>query len=194
MNTTEEAVNITFIEEELSFDLKAILKAFTLIPIIIVAIFSNLLVIVSVILYPKLRGINNYFLVSLAFADLLVACFAMTFNATQEIMGRWASSDWLSDPITISLTRWIFGSAVCNLWNSIDVHASTVSTLHLCAISFDRFYAIVKPFDYDHFMNTYSAMGMITAAWLCPAAISFVPIFLGWYTTQHHLEVTSNLQ
>ena len=104
-----------------------------------------------------------------------------------------APSDWLSDPITILLTRWIFGSAVCNLWNSIDVHASTVSTLHLCAISFDRFYAIVKPFDYDHFMNTYSAMGMITAAWLCPAAISFVPIFLGWYTTQHHLEVTSNL-
>ena len=42
----------------------------------------------SVILYPKLRGINNYFLVSLAAADLLVACFAMTFNATQEILGR----------------------------------------------------------------------------------------------------------
>ena len=83
----------------------------------------------------------------------------------------------------------MFGSAVCDLWNSIDVHASTVSTLHLCAISFDRFFAIVKPFDYDHFMNTYSAMGMITAAWLCPAAISFVPIFLGWYTTQQHLQV-----
>ena len=83
----------------------------------------------------------------------------------------------------------MFGSAVCDLWNSIDVHASTVSTLHLCAISFDRFFAIVKPFDYDHFMNTYSAMGMITAAWLCPAAISFVPIFLGWYTTHQHLEV-----
>ena len=80
----------------------------------------------------------------------------------------------------------MFGPAVCNLWNSIDVHASTVSTLHLCAISFDRFYAIVKPFDYDHFMNTYSAMGMIAAAWLCPAAISFVPIFLDWYTTQEH--------
>ena len=58
--------------------------------IIIVAIFSNLLVILSVVLYPKLRGINNYFLVSLAFADLLVACFAMTLNATQEISGRWA--------------------------------------------------------------------------------------------------------
>ena len=65
-----------------------IIKGIVLILIIIVAIFSNLLVIFSVILYPKLRGINNYFLVSLAFADLLVACFAMTFNATQEILGR----------------------------------------------------------------------------------------------------------
>lgn len=34
------------------------------------------------------RGINNYFLVSLALADLLVAAAAMTLNATQEISGR----------------------------------------------------------------------------------------------------------
>lgn len=158
-------------EEEYNFSVLHALKALVLILIIVVAIFSNLLVIFSVVLYRKLRGINNYFLVSLAFADLIVACFAMTFNATQEILGRW-----------------IFGPAVCDLWNSIDVHASTVSTLHLCAISFDRFYAIVKPFDYDHFMNTYSAMGMIAAAWLCPVFISFVPIFLGWYTTKEHLK------
>ena len=52
-----------------------------------------------------------------------------------------------------------------------------------------RFYAICKPFDYDHFMNTYSAMGMIAAAWLFPTFISFVPIFLGWYATEKHLEV-----
>jgi hypothetical protein len=32
--------------------------------------------------------VNNYFLVSLAFADLCVALFAMTFNATVEITGR----------------------------------------------------------------------------------------------------------
>ena len=88
MNNSEVHVNITYIEEEFILDFKSVVKALTLIPIIIVAIFSNLLVIASVILYPKLRGINNYFLVSLAFADLLVACFAMTFNATQEILGR----------------------------------------------------------------------------------------------------------
>ena len=74
--------------EEYNFTVLHALKALLLILIIVVAIFSNLLVIFSVVLYRKLRGINNYFLVSLAFADLLVACFAMTFNATQEILGR----------------------------------------------------------------------------------------------------------
>lgn len=75
-----------------NLDFTTIIKGIVLILVIVVAIFSNLLVIFSVILYPKLRGINNYFLVSLAFADLLVACFAMTFNATQEILGRWGKS------------------------------------------------------------------------------------------------------
>ena len=29
-----------------------------------------------------------------------------------------------------------------------------VSTLHLCCISVDRYFAIIKPFDYRHYMNT----------------------------------------
>ena len=65
-----------------------ILKCIVLVSIILLAIFSNLLVVISVFRYHKLRHINNYFLVSLAVADLMVACFAMTFNATVEITGK----------------------------------------------------------------------------------------------------------
>ena len=65
-----------------------IIKATILITIIVAAIFSNLLVVISVARYRKLRHINNYFLVSLAMADMLVACFAMVFNASVEITGR----------------------------------------------------------------------------------------------------------
>ena len=75
------------LEEELIWP--TVLKCIVLITIILLAIFSNLLVVVSVFRYHKLRHINNYFLVSLAVADLLVACFAMTFNATVEITGQW---------------------------------------------------------------------------------------------------------
>ena len=75
-------------EEDLQITLPYICKTCVFILIILMAILSNLLVIASVFLYRKLRGINNYFLVSLAFADLFVACFAMTFNASQQIFGR----------------------------------------------------------------------------------------------------------
>ena len=82
------STNFREAEEELEFTFLYVCEALLLITIILVAIFSNLLVIASVFLYRKLRGINNYFLVSLAFADLFVACFAMTFNASQQIFGR----------------------------------------------------------------------------------------------------------
>ncbi len=148
-----------------------VLKAIVLITIILVAIFSNLLVVISVMRYHKLRHINNYFLVSLAVADLLVACFAMTFNATVEITGRWN-----------------FGYHICDLWNSLDVHFSTVSTLHLCCISVDRYYAIVRPLKYTSYMTVKVASVMIGVAWTAPILISFLPIFLGWYTTAEHQE------
>lgn len=74
-----------------------VLKSVILITIIFLAIINNILVIISVVLYRKLRHVNNYFLVSLAFADLFVAIFAMTFNATLEISGIMLSSEalWL---------------------------------------------------------------------------------------------------
>ena len=75
--------------EELTLDtVMLILKSMTLITIILLAIINNSLVILSVIIFRKLRHVNNYFLVSLAFADLSVAIFAMTFNATVEITGE----------------------------------------------------------------------------------------------------------
>ena len=149
----------------------SVVKAIVLISIILLAIFSNLLVVLSVQRYHKLRHINNYFLVSLAVADLLVACFAMTFNATVEITGQWN-----------------FGYRICDLWNSLDVHFSTVSTLHLCCISVDRYYAIVRPLKYHSHMTVKVASIMIGVAWLSPILISFLPIFLGWYTTAEHEE------
>lgn len=89
--------------------------------IVVAALFGNLLVMVSVMRHRKLRVITNYFVVSLALADMLVAIFAMCFNASFEVTGRW-----------------LFGSFMCDVWNSMDVYFSTVSILHLCCISVDR--------------------------------------------------------
>lgn len=105
--------------------------------IIIAALFGNLLVIVSVMRHRKLRVITNYFVVSLALADMLVALCAMCFNASVEITGG----------------IWLFGQFMCDVWNSLDVYFSTASILHLCCISVDRYYAIVQPLDYPLIMT-----------------------------------------
>lgn len=99
--------------------------------------------------------ITNYFVVSLAMADMLVALCAMSFNASVEFAGRW-----------------IFGSFVCDLWNSFDVYFSTTSILHLCCISVDRYYAIVQPLDYPLIM-TYSRVSILLNKLLSSSSSSY---------------------
>nr|CAD7587149.1 unnamed protein product [Timema genevievae] len=59
--------------------LTIILKSSVMGFVIMAALFGNLLVIVSVMRHRKLRVITNYFVVSLALADMLVALCAMCF-------------------------------------------------------------------------------------------------------------------
>lgn len=84
------SVNMTLSDEEPEWTdvVLFIFKASVMGMIIIGAIFGNLLVIVSVMRHRKLRIITNYFVVSLAFADILVAIAVMTFNASQQLTGR----------------------------------------------------------------------------------------------------------
>lgn len=148
------------------------LKTTIMLLIIIAALFGNLLVIVSVMRHRKLRVITNYFVVSLALADMLVAIWAMCFNFSVEVSGG----------------VWIFGYFMCDVWNSLDVYFSTASILHLCCISVDRYYAIVQPLDYPLIMTNGRLVLMLTVVWFSPALLSFLPIFMGWYTTDEHLE------
>lgn len=165
--TIEESSTVQDWTDILTFVFKAGIMGF----IIIAAIFGNLLVIVSVMRHRKLRIITNYFVVSLAFADMLVAMVAMTFNASVQMTGHW-----------------MFGYFMCDVWNSLDVYFSTASILHLCCISVDRYYAIVKPLKYPINMTKRVVAIMLLNTWISPAIISFVPIFCGWYTTESHRE------
>lgn len=151
------------------------LKATIMGSIIIASILGNLLVIVSVMRHRKLRIITNYYVISLALADMLVAMFAMTFNASVQIYGEW-----------------LFGYFMCDVWNSLDVYFSTSSILHLCCISVDRYYAIVKPLKYTLTMTKKVVALMILNTWISPAIISFLPIFKGWYTTAENQRFRDN--
>ncbi|KAF7274530.1 hypothetical protein GWI33_012819 [Rhynchophorus ferrugineus] len=157
--------------EEIWNNFAHFLKATIMGSIIAASILGNLLVIVSVMRHRRLRVITNYYVVSLALADMLVAMFAMSFNFSVEVFGRW-----------------LFSYTLCDVWNSLDVYFSTVSILHLCDISIDRYYAICKPLKYSLHMTKKVVALMLINSWVSPAFLSFLPIFMGWYTTDAHQE------
>ncbi|CAB3223039.1 unnamed protein product [Arctia plantaginis] len=171
--TVNATVNTTVAEtghDDLTQTIFFKLRMSVLLLIVIMAVLGNMLVIVSVMRHRKLRVITNYFVVSLAFADILVAMVVMPFNFSVQFNDKW-----------------LFGPTICDLWNSSDVYFTSTSILHLCCISVDRYYAIVKPLKYPIKMTKKMAYIMLAATWLSPITISYVPIFMGWYTTSDFL-------
>jgi hypothetical protein len=147
-----------------------VLKAVAMTTIMAAAILGNSLVIISVKKFERLRGrVTNYFIVSLAFADIIVAIFVMPFNASQEITGKW-----------------LFGRTMCDIFNANDVLFSTASILHLCCISVDRYIAINYPLKYERKMTNCCACAMIVTTWIASALISYIPIHAQFYTTWEH--------
>lgn len=84
--TSDETPSIDPELNEKWIDLIALcIKGIIFATIIIGAVLGNALVIISVRRNRKLRVITNYFVVSLAMADMLVALCAMTFNASLSV-------------------------------------------------------------------------------------------------------------
>lgn len=141
---------------------KAILIAIGLSFIIILTIIGNVLVILSVFTYKPLRIVQNFFIVSLAVADLLVAVLVLPFNVANMIMGRWE-----------------FGILLCKMWLTCDILCCTSSILNLCAIALDRYWAITDPINYAQKRTVERVLVLIAGVWLLSLVISSPPL-IGW--------------
>ena len=87
--------NGTTMEEK--FDDKTVLISTTFLVIIIIkALFGNVLVVIAFAVFQKLRNMTNYFIVSLAVADILVAAVSMPVWGAYLITGpRWMFDSWI---------------------------------------------------------------------------------------------------
>ncbi|XP_033991303.1 5-hydroxytryptamine receptor 4 isoform X1 [Trematomus bernacchii] len=133
--------------------------------VMLMSILGNLLVMTAVCKDRQLRKIKtNYFIVSLAFADLLVSVLVMPFGA-----------------IELVTQHWIYGDTFCLVRTALDVLLTTASILHLCCIALDRYYAICcQPLVYQNKMTPLRVALMIGGCWSIPTFISFLPIMQGW--------------
>ncbi|XP_022669321.1 probable G-protein coupled receptor No9 [Varroa jacobsoni] len=140
----------------------ALATLLVLVVINFVVIFGNLLIIAAVLASNKLRTVTNYFVISLAVADLLVGLTVMPYSITLEVFQAWP-----------------FGSHFCKIWLAVDVWLCTSSILNLCAISVDRYLAITRPIRYRSLMSSKRAHLLIVLVWVTAFLICFPPL-VGW--------------
>ncbi|XP_067838198.1 alpha-2C adrenergic receptor [Heptranchias perlo] len=127
--------------------------------LILFTIVGNILVIIAVYTSRALRPPQNLFLVSLASADILVATLVIPFSLANELMGYW-----------------YFGTVWCDIYLALDVLFCTSSIVHLCAISLDRYWSVIKAVEYNLKRTPRRIKCVIVIVWLISAVISFPPL------------------
>ncbi|XP_023423137.1 muscarinic acetylcholine receptor M5 isoform X1 [Cavia porcellus] len=128
----------------------------------LITIVGNVLVMISFKVNSQLKTVNNYYLLSLACADLIIGVFSMNLYTTYILMGRWA-----------------LGSLACDLWLALDYVASNASVMNLLVISFDRYFSITRPLTYRAKRTPKRAGILIGLAWLV-SFILWAPAILCW--------------
>lgn len=120
-----------------------------------VAVFGNGVVIYLISTRRRLHVETNYFVVSLAFADLLVGLFLPTFIIA------------------------------CDFWSDCDITTyfmffnlfTLISIANLFAMTVDRYISILYPLRYQSYATSRRLFGTILVSWIIPAYLSFSPLF-----------------
>ncbi|KFV69892.1 5-hydroxytryptamine receptor 2C, partial [Dryobates pubescens] len=135
--------------------------ALLILVVILLTIGGNILVIMAVSLEKKLQNATNFFLMSLAVADMLVGILVMPVSLITVLYDY----------------AWPLPNQLCPIWISLDVLFSTASIMHLCAISLDRYVAIRNPIEHSRFNSRTKAILKIAAVWTISIGISMpIPV------------------
>ncbi|KAJ8411145.1 hypothetical protein AAFF_G00171510 [Aldrovandia affinis] len=131
------------------------------VPLILVIILGNVLVCLSVLTERSLKTATNYFIVSLAVADLLLAVLVLPLYVYSEFLGG----------------IWTLNTYICDALMTMDVMLCTASILNLCAISVDRYIAVVVPLKYNRNQFSMRQLILISATWVLSFGVASPVIF-----------------
>ncbi|KAG6447919.1 hypothetical protein O3G_MSEX005282 [Manduca sexta] len=116
---------------------------------------GNVLVCLAIYLERRLQNVTNYFLMSLAITDLLVAILVMPLGILTLVRGYF--------PLP---------AAYCLTWICLDVLLCTASIMHLCTISVDRYLSLRYPMRFGRNKTRKRVTVKIAFVWILSSAMS----------------------
>ncbi|XP_078350236.1 octopamine receptor beta-1R-like [Oculina patagonica] len=126
----------------------------------VIGLPGNLLVIVTILLERRFHVMRYVLLASLAGSDFLFLILTNSFRIA-----------------SIAQERWLYGQTMCFLEASFTRYFYLNTVLHLIAVSYERYSAIVKsPLTYDGTI-TKSKVLLIALIWIVPIPFSIGPFF-----------------
>ncbi|EYC23174.1 hypothetical protein Y032_0016g3156 [Ancylostoma ceylanicum] len=163
--SSQEGQPIQPVPYRLCLGLHDVFIALFLVMMILLTVFGNILVVLSVVVYKRMRTFTNILLTSLATADLLVGLVVMPMSLLDLLHNH----------------RWPLGKFLCGLWATSDVLLCTASILNLCVISLDRYMAITSPLKYPRTRSRKMAAGLLSSVWILSLIVCSPPWFVpGW--------------
>ncbi|NXP67432.1 GPR19 protein, partial [Chloropsis cyanopogon] len=133
----------------------------------LISVLGNFLVCLVIHRSRRTQSTTNYFVVSMACADLVSSVGSAPFLLLQ-----------------LSSGRWMLGSGVCRLVRDIQHLTPGVQIYVLLAISMHRCYSLIHPLNFK--VSRKKAKGMSLVSWLCGALFASPACFLYGSSSDHH--------
>ncbi|NXP00132.1 GPR19 protein, partial [Certhia brachydactyla] len=133
----------------------------------LISVLGNFLVCLVIHRSRRTQSTTNYFVVSMACADLVSSVGSAPFLLLQ-----------------LSWGRWLLGSGMCRLVRYIQYLTPGVQTYMLLAISVDRCYTLIHPLNFK--VSRGKAKKMTLVSWLCGALFASPACFLYSSSSDHH--------
>ncbi|XP_034939927.1 5-hydroxytryptamine receptor 2C [Chelonus insularis] len=123
--------------------------------LVVVTAGGNILVCLAITWERRLQNVTNYFLMSLAVTDLMVAILVMPLGILTLVRGYF--------PLP---------SIYCLVWICLDVLFCTASIMHLCTISVDRYLSFRYPMKFGRNKTRRRVILKIAFVWFLSIAMS----------------------